>query len=219
MSELKRNNDRYLPHDSATKRVAEQLYQQIAPLPLVCPHGHVDPQLFADSDFRFGSPTELILIPDHYIFRMLYSQGISLESLCVPRQDGGETSDDHRQAWQLFAENFYLFRGTPTGIWLQDELATLFDITEKLNGRNAQTIYDQIDAKLKSPQFTPRALYEQFNIEVLCTTDAATDTLAHHQTIRDSGWNGRILPTFRPDAILNIDRSQLVSPISKNWNN
>ena len=204
MSELKRNNDRYLPTDPATKRIAEHLYERIAKLPLVCPHGHVDPRMFAEPDYRFGSPTELLLIPDHYIFRMLYSQGIALESLCVPRQDEEETSRNHRQAWQLFSENFYLFRGTPTGIWLQDELATLFGVTEKLNGRNAQAIYDQIDAKLNSPQFSPCALFEQFNIEVLCTTDTATDTLSHHQTIRDSAWNGRILPTFRPDAVVNL---------------
>lgn len=215
MSTLNRSNDRYLPADPATKRIAEQLYVKIADLPLICPHGHVDPRLFADADYRFGSPTELILIPDHYIFRMLYSQGISLESLCIPRQDGGETSDDQRQAWQLFAEHFYLFRGTPTGIWLQDELATVFGITEKLNGRNAQTIYDQIDAQLNSPQFTPRALFEQFNIELLCTTDAATDTLTHHQAIRDSGWNGRILPTFRPDAIFNITAPNWFAQIQK----
>jgi glucuronate isomerase len=129
---MRKNNraaDRYLPSEPTVKRVAQQLYKEIAELPLVCPHGHVDPRLFADPDYRFGSPTELILIPDHYIFRMLYSQGIELEALCIPRRDGGETGTDHRQAWQLFAENFHLFRGTPTGIWLQDEFATVFGVT------------------------------------------------------------------------------------------
>lgn len=207
MSEINRAVDRYLPASPAIRQVAQQLYDGIADLPLICPHGHVDPQMFADPNYRFGSPTELILIPDHYIFRMLYSQGIELEALCIPRRDGGETGDDHRRAWQLFAENFYLFRGTPTGIWLQDELALVFGVTEKLNGRSAQTIYDQIDAQLKSPEFKPRALFERFNIEVLCTTDAATDTLVNHQAIRDSDWNGRILPTFRPDAVVNLDRA------------
>jgi glucuronate isomerase len=215
MSKLNQAADRYLPSDPAVKSIAEQLYSTIAELPLVCPHGHVDPRLFADPDYRFGSPTELLLIPDHYIFRMLYSQGIDLESLCIPRSDGGETGTDHRQAWQIFAENFYLFRGTPTGIWLQDELATLFGITEKLNGRSAQTIYDQIDTQLKSPEFKPRALFERFNIEVLCTTDAATDTLAYHQTIRDSDWNGQVLPTFRPDAVVNLDRADWSEKIAE----
>ncbi len=197
--------NRYFSADPAQQQIALALYRTVADLPLVCPHGHVDPRLFADPDFQFGSPAELLLIPDHYIFRMLYSQGIQLEALAVPRQDGGAVESDHRKAWQLFADHFYLFRGTPTGIWLRDELVNVFGVTQKLNSENAQAIYDQIDEKLKSPEFRPRQLYGRFNIEVLCTTDAATDTLAHHQAIRESGWNGRILPTFRPDAVINLD--------------
>lgn len=197
--------NRYFSPDSAQQRVALALYQTVADLPLVCPHGHVDPRLFADPDYQFGSPAELLLIPDHYIFRMLYAQGIGMEDLAVPRQDGGSVETDPRKAWQLFAENFYLFRGTPTGIWFTDELVNVFGVTQKLNGTNAQIIYDEIDEKLKSPAFKPRQLYDTFNIEVLCTTDAATDTLVYHQTIRDSDWHGRILPTFRPDAVVNLD--------------
>ena len=197
--------DRYFDPDPAQRRIARALYEQVAHLPLVCPHGHVDPRLFADPDYRFGSPTEMLLIPDHYIVRMLYSQGVAMEELAIPRRDGGATEPDHRRAWQRFAEHFYLFRGTPTGLWLREELADLFDVTETLTGANAQAIYDQIDARLRSPDFTPRRLYARFNIEVLCTTDAATDTLAHHQAIRASGWTGRILPTFRPDAVGNLD--------------
>lgn len=196
---------RYFSPDSGQQRVALTFYQTVADLPLVCPHGHVDPRLFADPDYQFGSPAELLLIPDHYIFRMLYSQGIRMEDLAIPRQDGGAVETDHRQAWQLFADNFYLFRGTPTGIWLTDELVNVFGITQKLNSTNAQRIYDEIDEKLKSEAFKPRQLYDRFNIEVLCTTDAATDTLTHHHVIRNSGWHGRILPTFRPDAVVNLD--------------
>jgi glucuronate isomerase len=197
--------DRYFSPEASQRKEARRLYDLAADLPLVCPHGHVDPQLFADPDYTFGSPTELLLIPDHYVFRMLYSQGVPLEELGVPPLDGSPTEQDHRRAWQRFADHYYLFRGTPTGIWLQDEFANVFGITEKLNSQNAQAIYDQIDAQLQSPAFRPRALYEQFNIEVLCTTDAATSTLAYHQAIRDSEWNGRILPTFRPDAVVNLD--------------
>ena len=197
--------NRYFSPDPAQRQIALTLYQTVADLPLVCPHGHVDPRLFADPDYQFGSPAELLLIPDHYIFRMLYSQGIRMADLAVPRQDGGVVESDHRQAWQLFADNFYLFQGTPTGIWLTDELVNVFGVSDKLNAKNAQAIYDQIDAQLKSPAFQPRNLYDRFNIEVLCTTDAATDTLAHHNAIRNSGWHGRILPTFRPDAIVNLD--------------
>jgi glucuronate isomerase len=135
---------------------------------------------------------------------MLYSRGISLENLGIPRRDGGPTEKDHRKVWQIFANHFFLFRGTPTGVWLADELNNVFGIEEKLTGRNAQSIYDQIEAKLKLPEFRPRALFKRFNIEVMCTTDAATDPLTHHQVIQKSGWSGNIRPTFRPDAVVNL---------------
>jgi glucuronate isomerase len=199
------NPHRFLSPDPTQRAVAYDLYTAVKDLPLICPHGHVDPRIFADIDYAFGSPTELLLIPDHYIFRMLYSQGIKLEELGIPRRDGGATERDHRKSWQIFADNFHLFRGTPTGVWLTDEFAEVFGITEKLTGDNAQEMYDRIDRKLKSPEFKPRKLFEQFNIEVLCTTDAASDTLEYHQKIRDSGWHGSILPTFRPDAVVNIN--------------
>jgi glucuronate isomerase len=205
MPPLQRPDDRYFSPEPSQRAVARALYAGVANLPLVCPHGHVDPRLFADPDFAFGSPTELLLIPDHYIFRMLYSQGIALEDLGIPRVDGGETEQDHRKIWQIFAENIHLFRGTPTGVWLQDELYYVFGLRQKLTAENAQDIYDQIDEKLRSPQFNPRRLYEQFNIEVLCTTDPATSTLEHHQAIQESGWLGKIRPTFRPDAVVNLD--------------
>jgi len=198
-------DDRYFGPNPQQKEIAQQLYAMVSDLPLVCPHGHVDPRMFADPAYSFGTPTELLLIPDHYIFRMLYSQGIPLEKLGIPRLDGGEVEQDHRQIWQIFAENFYLFRGTPTGMWLTHELQAVFGIEDKLTGESAQDIYDQIAARLESPEFRPRKLFEQFNIEVLCTTDAATDLLSHHRAIRESDWEGRILPTFRPDAVVNID--------------
>jgi len=197
--------ERYFDPNPDRRKLALQLYESVKDLPLVCTHGHVDPRLFADPDYSFGSPTELLLIPDHYIFRMLFSQGISLEELAVPSQDGEAVESNHRKAWQLFAENYHLFRGTATGMWLNDEFTNVFGVTEKLNGDNAQSIYDQIDSKLKSPEFKPRALFEQFGIEVLCTTESATDTLEYHQQIKKAGWDGRILPTFRPDSVINID--------------
>jgi glucuronate isomerase len=198
-------DDRYLGPDPAQKEVALRLYRQVADLPLVCPHGHVDPRMFADPDYAFGTPTELLIIPDHYVFRMLYSQGIPLEKLGVPRRDGGPVESDHRRIWQTFAENFYLFRGTPTGMWLNHELVSVFGVADKLNGQSAQRIYDQIADRLASPEFRPRRLFERFNIEVMSTTDAAADPLTHHRAIRESGWTGRIVPTFRPDAVVNLD--------------
>jgi glucuronate isomerase len=200
-------DDRYFGPDPQQKETAQCLYALVADLPLVCPHGHVDPRMFADPNYAFGTPTELLLIPDHYIFRMLYSQGIPLEKLGIPRLDGGEVEQDHRKIWQIFAENFYLFRGTPTGMWLTHELQAVFGIEDKLSGQSAQDIYDQIAARLQSPGFRPRQLFEQFNIEVLCTTDVVTDPLDHHRAIRESGWGGRVLPTFRPDAVVNINNA------------
>jgi glucuronate isomerase len=184
--------------------MSRTLYEAVRGLPLVCPHGHVDPALFSNPTYTFGSPVELLIIPDHYIFRMLYTRGVPLESLGIPTKDGTAVESDHRAIWQLFAEHFYLFRGTPTGMWLTDELERVFGITQKLDGSNAQRLYDQIAERLTQPDMRPHALYERFNIEALCTTDAATDGLEHHQAIRD-GWQGRILPTFRPDAVVNLD--------------
>ncbi len=203
MSKITSQTDRYF--DPEYKDVARELYDRIAGLPLICPHGHVDPRMFADPDYSFGSPADLLIIPDHYVFRMLYSQGVPLEQLGVPRRDGGAVESDHRKIWQTFADHFYLFQGTPTGVWLQDELTVIFGVDEKLNGASAQRIYDHIAARLASPEFRPRRLFERFNIEVLATTDPATSSLAYHRTLRESGWKGRIVPTFRPDAVVNLD--------------
>jgi glucuronate isomerase len=197
--------DRYFDPDPAQKDIALELYARTANLPLICPHGHVDPRMFADPDYDFGTPTDLLIIPDHYVFRMLYSQGVGLEQLGLPARDGTPVEQDHRKIWQTFADHYYLFRGTPTGMWLTHELADVFGVEEKLTPESAQRIYDQIAAKLAAPEFRPRALYERFNIEVLCTTDPATSTLEHHRAIQASGWDGRILPTFRPDALVNVD--------------
>lgn len=188
--------DRYFSSDTAIRNIARELYLTVASLPLISPHGHVDPRLFADPNATFGTPADLFIIPDHYVTRMLYSQGIPFESLL---------EGDHIKIWKLFCENFHLFRGTPSGIWLMDELASVFGVDEKPNASNADRLFDTLSEKLSSPEFSPRCLFERFNIEVLCTTDPATDTLELHQAIRQSDWNGRILPTFRPDAVVNIE--------------
>ncbi len=198
-------NTRYFAPDPSLRAIALQLYEQVAGSPLLCPHGHVNPRVFADPQYSFGTPVDLFIIPDHYVFRMLYSQGIALEQLGIPRRDGQAVEQDHRRIWQLFAEHFYLFRGTPTGIWLRDELRDIFGIDEKLSGPTAQHIYDQIVERLASSAFRPRALFERFNIQTLCTTDAATDPLSYHAALRDSGWPGDVRPTFRPDAVINLD--------------
>lgn len=186
-------------------KLAASLFEKASAMPLICPHGHVDPKVFAEANYKFENPVELFIIPDHYVFRMLYSQGIPLEHLGIPRLDGGAVERDPRKIWQVFADHYYLFRGTPTGFWINTILADIFKIDEKLSQATAQPIYDAVDQALKTPQFSPRRLYEQYQIEVLCTTDAATDPLANHQAIRASGWKGRILPTFRPDGVVNLE--------------
>jgi glucuronate isomerase len=202
-------DDRYFGPDPEQKRIARELYERAASLPLICPHTHVDPRMFADPDYAFGNPAEMLIIPDHYVFRMLYSQGVPLETLGVPRVDGGAVETDPRRIWQVFAEHFHLFRGTPTGLWLNHELVSVFGVTDKLTGETAQDAYDRIAARLADPEFRPRRLFERFGIEVLATTEGATDPLASHQALRGSGWSGRIVPTFRPDDVHQLD--------SPNW--
>ncbi|MGC8633489.1 MAG: glucuronate isomerase [Candidatus Limnocylindrales bacterium] len=196
--------DRLFAPDPAQRRVARELYVSVAGLPIVSPHGHVDPWLLADETATFGTPTDLFIIPDHYVFRMLHSSGVPLEALGVPRRDGTPSAADHREIWQLFADRFHLFRGTPTGIWLAQELQEVFGVPEPLTGANAQAVYDEISDRLTRPEFRPRALFERFNIQTLCTTDDAADPLAAHRALRASGWPGDVRPTFRPDALLDV---------------
>ena len=195
--------DRCFAADPAQRAVARELYARVEGLPLVSPHGHVPPALLVDPDARLGTPAELFIIPDHYVFRMLYSQGIPLEDLGVPTRDGTPVETDHRRIWQRFAEHFYLFRGTPSGLWLATELVELFGVDERLDGDSAQRIYDHLEGQLARPEFAPRALLDRSNIEVLCTTDAATDTLEDHRRLHEDGLR-HIRPTFRPDAVMNI---------------
>ena len=198
--------DRFLDSDPAIRRAARELYTQIKDLPLVCPHGHVDPSLLADNS-PFPEPTALLIIPDHYIFRMLYSQGVRLEDLGIPTRDGSRVEGNPRTIWQRVADHWHLFRGTPTGVWLAHELHEVFGVRQRLTGDSAQHIYDEIAEKLQSPEFLPRTLFQRFNIEMLATTDAAAGTLPHHQSIRSSTWNYgkyRVVPSFRPDALFRI---------------
>jgi len=220
--------ERIFGPDPRQRDLAMYLYRRVATLPLICPHGHVSPRLFSDSQATFGNPVELFIQPDHYVFRMLYSQGIPMERLGIrpspptlpssPVEGCNEVESDPRKVWQVFAENFFLFRGTPTGLWLTYELYHVFGVRQKLNERTAQAVYDQVAEKLAAPEFRPRSLYERFNIEALCTTDSATDPLEAHRAMRASGWKGRILPTFRPDELLDLLRpgwSEQVAALSR----
>jgi glucuronate isomerase len=197
------NSNRFFDPDPTVRKIASQLYVSVKDLPIVSPHGHVNPKILAENQ-PFPNPTELILIPDHYIFRLLYSQGIPLESLGIPTIDGTVVETDHRKIWQTFGENYFLFAGTPTGAWLEYEFQEVFGVSSRLDGSSAQAVYDELSEKLQSPEFLPRTLFERFKIEVLTTTDAASDPLTYHRQIQDSDWDGRLIPSFRPDIVFDL---------------
>jgi glucuronate isomerase len=200
------HDDRFFDPEPDVRRRARAIYEQTSILPIVSPHGHVDPRTLAD-DEAFPEPATLFILPDHYVLRMLYSRGIALERLGVePRQTGARevVEHDRRKIWQLFGDHYYLFRGTPTAAWLDYQLRTIFGIRHALDSGTAPSIYDEVLEKLASPEFRPRALFERFDIEVLATTDAAADPLDGHARIRASGWKGRVIPTFRPDALFQV---------------
>jgi glucuronate isomerase len=196
--------DRLLPPDPTTRDVARRLYAHVRDLPIVSPHGHTDPRWYAE-DQPFADPAALFVVPDHYVFRMLYSQGVRLEDLGVPRADGGPVETDPRAIWRRFAAHWHLFRGTPTSLWLNHAFATLFDLDVPLSAKTADHCYDIIDAALKRPDFRPRALFERFNIEVIATTESPLDDLRWHRMIRESGWSGRVVTAYRPDPVVDPD--------------
>ncbi|HEY1940586.1 MAG TPA: glucuronate isomerase [Roseiarcus sp.] len=195
------HSDRLFPPDRETRAVARKLYNAVAGLPIISPHGHTDPRWFAD-DEAFPDPAELFIAPDHYVHRMLYSQGVRLEELGVPRVDGGPIETDARTIWRRFAANFHLFRGTPSSLWLNHAFTEVFGVTERLGAGNADKVFDHIATCLQMPEFRPRALFERFGIEALTTTESPLDDLRHHRKIKESGWRGRVLTAFRPDPVV-----------------
>lgn len=214
MSEYCLHPDRFFDPEPEVRKYAREIYETVMNLPIISPHGHVDPKIFAENK-PFPNPTELFITPDHYLFRMLYSQGIALESLGIPRIDGGKVETDPKKIWQVFAGNYYLYNGTPTGVWLDYEFNVVFGIKEKPDSDNASRIYDELNEKISSPEFLPRMLFKRFNIEALATTDTALDTLEYHQSIRSSGWDGKIIPSFRPDTVTDLSTKNWTSNISR----
>lgn len=196
--------DRLFPPEKATRDIARALYQQVKDLPIISPHGHTDPAWFAQNQ-PFNNASELFIQPDHYVFRMLYSQGVSLDALGIPRADGSQAEVDPRQSWRLFAQHYRLFRGTPSRQWLDHVFAEVFGLDVALEPGTADHYFDQINAQLATPAFRPRALFERFNIEVLATTESPLDDLQFHRDIIDSGWPGRVITTFRPDPVVDPD--------------
>lgn len=196
--------DRLFSPDPTQRAIARRLFEQTEALPILSPHGHCDPSWFSGNE-PFSDATETFIRPDHYVFRMLYSQGISLEALGVPRKDGSIPDADPRSAWRLLSENYRLFRGTPSGYWLDFVFHFVFGMKERLSAETADEYYDTINAALSRDDFRPRALFDRFDIEVLATTESPLDSLAHHRSIRDSGWNGRVITAFRPDPVVDPD--------------
>jgi glucuronate isomerase len=193
--------DRLFPVEPHVRGLARDLYAGVRDLPILSPHGHTDPRWFAE-DAAFPDPAQLFVTPDHYVFRMLCSQGVALTDLGVPRQDGGTTDTDGRRIWRRFAENYHLFRGTPSRMWLDHAFADVFGIDTRLSAETADATYDHIAACLARPEFRPRALYERFGIEVIATTESPLDDLRWHRAIRDSGWKGRVITAYRPDPVV-----------------
>ncbi len=200
------DDDRLFPADPATRAIARELFKSIRHLPLISPHGHTEPRWFAENA-AFPDPAQLLIVPDHYVTRMLVSQGIPLERLGIARRDGGAVETDGRAIWRTFAAHYHLFRGTPTRMWLDITFETLFGLADPLTPETADAAYDRIAECLAQPGYRPRALFERFNLEVLATTDSALDDLGWHRTIRASGWSGRVIPTYRPDAVVDPDRA------------
>ena len=205
MSTLELDPHRALPFPAEQRSIAWEIYSETKDLPLICMHGHVEPEVFAE-DLPFADPAQLLIVPDHYVFRMLASQGIEPGRLGVPRLDGGPVETDSRKIWRTFCENWKLFRGTPSRYWLEHELVEVFRVDLAPSAETADAIYDQIAASVADPGFRPRALLDRFNIEVISTTDAATSDLGHHAKLAAEGLGERVLPTFRPDSLAYLDR-------------
>ena len=208
------HEDRLFPADPGERGIARRLYAEVRDLPIVSPHGHTDPAWFAD-DEPFGDPASLLIIPDHYVFRMLYSQGVAHEDLGVPARDGRQVERDPRAIFQRFAERWHLFRGTPTRMWIEQALHDVFGIRERLSAASGPRIYDRIAEALRRPELRPRALFERFRIEVLSTTESPLDPLRHHQKMRASGWRGRIVPTYRPDPVVDPELPEFADNVGQ----
>jgi glucuronate isomerase len=205
MREITLHPDRLLPADPSTREVARRIYAAVKSAPIISPHGHVDPALLAD-DIPFPDPAALFITPDHYVTRLLHAGGIDLAELGLA--EPGRPDADPRQIWRLFCQRWRDFRATPSRYWLENELVDVFNVHLAPSADSADALFDALSAQLAKPEFRPRALFQRFNIEVLATTDDPASDLAHHRKLAaDDSFAGRVVPTFRPDAYLNLGRS------------
>ena len=205
---------RFLPADSRVRAIAVRLFGAVEALPIVSPHGHTDPRWFSRNE-PFEDAVSLLLWPDHYLLRMLMSQGVPLESLGLRPSDAAPVATDRRSIWRLFSEHYRVFRATPSRLWLDHVFATVFGLEARLAPETADDYFDAINAALASPEFLPRALYERFGLEVLATTEGALDELEHHAALAKSGWKGRVITTFRPDDVVDPDRADFAANVRR----
>lgn len=210
--------DRALPADPATRDVARVLHRHAATLPLVSMHGHVDVDVLA-ADEQFSDPAQLFITPDHYLVRMLVSQGHRHTDLGATRRDtdgsAGEPDRDARAIWRLFCANWHLFRGTPTRYWLEHELVEVFDAPAPPSAETADLLYDHLLDKIRSADFRPLALLDRMNVEILATTDSALADLRGHAVLAERLGPGRIVPTFRPDSLVHIGHPTWAAEIAR----
>lgn len=200
---LRPHPDRLLPSAPDVRPLARRLYETVRDLPIISPHGHVDPQMLVD-DTPFRDPAALFVTPDHYVTRLLHASGVDLGALGVGR--GPLPEADAREVWRTLCSHWHVYRGTPVRFWLEAELAEIFDVEVRPSAETADEIYDQIAERLARPEYRPRALFDRFRIELLATTDDPADDLAAHDALAaDRGFTGRVVPTFRPDRYLEVD--------------
>ena len=208
------DTNRLFPVEPATRKIAQELFAEVKDLPLICPHGHTEPRWFAENE-AFPDPAQLFVTPDHYVFRMLFSQGVSLTDLGVPRRDGGPTETDGRKIWRIFAENFHLLRATPSRMWIDHAFETVFGITEHFGPNTADETYNHIANCLMQPNYRPRALFERFNIEAISTTENPLDDLRWHEMIQESEWSGKVITAYRPDNVVDPEFEGFVTNVEK----
>jgi glucuronate isomerase len=211
---LRLHPDRLFPAEPRTRDIARGLYEGVKALPIISPHGHTDPAWFALNE-PFPDPAQLLIVPDHYVFRMLYSQGVRMEDLGIPTRDGTPVETDPRKIWRRFADLYHLFRGTPSRLWLDWVFLEVFGINVRLEPATADHYFDTIDAALRTDAFRPRALFERFGIEAIATTEGPTDELPYHKIIQQSGWRGRVITTYRPDPVMDPEQDGFADHVAR----
>jgi glucuronate isomerase len=177
---------------------AQKLYHEhAAKMPIIDYHCHLIPQMVAD-DYQFKSLTEIWLGGDHYKWRAMRTNGVD-ERYCT----GKDTTD-----WEKFekwAETVpYTFRN-PLYHWTHLELKTTFGINKVLNPKTAREIFDECNEKLAKPEYSARGMMRRYHVETVCTTDDPVDSLEYHIKTRESGFEIKMLPTWRPDKAMAVE--------------